>query len=139
MVTSRSSRQPDAVDGARVLALGFLAMAMIAALARESGSNLLEGVLLQLSFLLIPLVYAREVGMPPLKTSGFVRLSGRQAALVVAASLGSFWLLLGLSQIQAGFFEWMGLGEVVKLEEEQIRAKVEALRQNGLGFPPRLL
>ena len=132
-------RRPDALDGARVLGLGLLVFSGIHVLAGVFGPFPFAGLLIPLSFLLIPILYARRVGLPPLAASGFTPLRWRSAILVVCASLGSLWLLHGLAQLQAGVFEWAGLEGVAEREERQIRDMIDAIGREGLGWAIALL
>ncbi len=86
----------------------------------------------QASFLLVPLVYARAVGLRPLETSGYVRLPLRKAALVLVASFGSMWLLQGLNELQDPILTWLGMGKKAAQERVQLARGLEVAQQQGM-------
>src|SRR5205085_11790783 len=97
-------REPDALDSARVLALALLSVAGALLLFR-AGLPVVAGIVQQASFFATPLLYARWAGLRPLAANGFVPIALRQAAFVLVASLGSFWLLYGLTNLQTKVIE----------------------------------
>ncbi len=126
-------REPDAWDAVRVLAIALLLYAGVGAL--QNGplgippvllSGAVQGVLLG-----VPLVYARAAGLRPLRDSGFARIGARRLALVLAASLGSMWLLKGLSDLDLRVLTEMGVhtGKEVQHLEDQV---ARATRRGGL-------
>lgn len=123
-------REPDALDGARVLALGLAAHAASGLLAGALPGELVRGAL-QLSFLALPLLYAKGVGLPPLASSGLGRISPARLAWVLTASVASLWLLKGLFDLQEEAGRWLGLTEQLQAEERSIRRAVEAAQAKG--------
>jgi membrane protease YdiL (CAAX protease family) len=124
-------REPDARDAARVLALALLVLGAAMLLAHLGLPPFLSAVLLQGSFFGLPLLYARLVGVRPFAFSGFARLSPRQAALVLVASIGSFWLLYGLSRVQMEVIRAAGYEKQAQEEERQINRGIESARNQG--------
>jgi membrane protease YdiL (CAAX protease family) len=124
-------RKPDARDAARVLALALVAMAAAMLLAQLGLPNVVSLFVMQGGFLGLPLLYARKAGLRPFVDSGYVRLSHRQIALVLIASMGSFWLLYGLTKVQAEIFRVIGQEKVAQEEEQQLNRSIEALKEQG--------
>ncbi|HVR83699.1 MAG TPA: hypothetical protein VMU54_05260, partial [Planctomycetota bacterium] len=91
-------RQPDARDAAWVLVLALLAMLGVRLLVQIGMPQLLAGAFQQTAFFGAPLLYARWAGLRPFVASGFVPLGLRRSLLVLLASLGSLWLMYGLSR-----------------------------------------
>jgi membrane protease YdiL (CAAX protease family) len=85
----------------------------------------------QLMFFALPLLYAKAAGLRPLAGSGFVRMGARQVALVLFASLGSFWLLYGLTLVQSEVIRAAGYEETAKKEEAQIRENIVSAQKQG--------
>jgi membrane protease YdiL (CAAX protease family) len=123
-------REPDALDGARVLALGLAAYAASGLLRGALPAEALGGAL-QLAFLAAPLLYARGAGLPPLAASGFARIRPLALVLVALASLASLWLLKVLFDLQDEAGRWLGLAEQLRSEEQAIRRSVESAQQKG--------
>ena len=125
-------REPDALDGARVLALGLAAYAGLGLL---SGRMPEEGVraALQISFLAIPVLYARAAGLAPLASNGVRRMSLLSLACVATASLASLWLVRELVELSQWGGRELGMGERFAVQEEEIRRTVEAAREKGLA------
>lgn len=125
-------RKPDARDAARVLAITLVPIAAAMGLARlrlpELGS-----ALLQASFFVIPLLYARVAGLGTLAGNGFAPLPLRRALFVLLAALGTFWLLNGLTHLQDLAVRAMGLEEKAQAQTEQIRRGIEEARKVGLA------
>ena len=123
-------REPDALDGARVLALGLAAHAAASLLSGVVPGELVRGAL-QASFLALPLLYAKWAGLRPLAASGFTGI--RPAALVgvVTASIASLWLLKGLVDLQDEAGRWLGLAEHFRAENQSIQHAIEAAREKG--------
>src|SRR6185369_11359475 len=113
-------REPDARDSARVLAIALVPIAAAMGLA-YARLNPLANVLVQLSFLLIPLFYAHLAGVGARAGNGLRPLSLRQAGSVLLASLGTFWLLNGLTHLQDLAVRAMGLQQEAEAQAEQIR------------------
>lgn len=126
-------RQPDARDAAWILALALLAMLAVRLLSMAGLPSVLLGAVQQVTFFGAPLLYARRAGLNPLAASGFTRLSGRRIALVLLASLGSLWLMYGLSQVQTGLFRRAGFEQQARAEEEQIRRSLEMAKEQNPG------
>lgn len=125
-------REPNALDAVRVLALALLASAGAILLAGVAGvPPEAAGVVQQIAFFILPLAYAKAVGLRPWSASGFVPLRARQVALVLIASLGSFWLLNGLTQVQTHVIRAAGYEERAKREEEQIRQSIVSAQKQG--------
>lgn len=124
-------RKPDARDAARVLALALVAMAAAMLLAQLGLPTFFAGILQQGAFFGLPLLYARKAGLRPFVDSGYVRLSGRQIALILVASLGSLWLLYGLSRIQTEVIRVAGYEKQAQEEERQISRGIESARNQG--------
>lgn len=127
-------REPDAVDSIRLMAILLFLAAGVGGLGSvwkgmpPAASNLL----LELCFLAAPLLYARAVGLRPLASSGFARITWRQAALVLLAAAGSLWLFKGLLDLQEGLLSRLGLD--VAAEREMLRRSVEAMEEKGSVF-----
>src|SRR5436190_18963713 len=118
-------REPNALDALRVLALALLASAGAILLAGPAGVPAeAAGVVQQIAFFALPLVYAKTVNLRPWAASGFVSLRARQLVFVLIASLGSFWLLNGLTQLQTHVIRAAGYEDKAKREEEQIRQSI---------------
>lgn len=115
-------REPDALDAARVLAVGLLLLALVPLAAQGPAAHLL----VQAIFAATPLVYARVAGLRPLASAGFARLSWGQGGLILVASMGSMWLLKGLDDL-------VSLGLDLSGEREDIRRGVEAAGRWGFG------
>ena len=130
-------RQPDARDSARVLALALIPIAAAMALVRF-GAGAAANALVQASFFLIPLVYARAAGAGAFAGNALAPLRVRQIAFVLLASLGSFWLLNGLTHLQDLAVRAMGLEEKAQAQAEQIRQGIEEARKVGMA-PTMLL
>jgi len=127
------AREPDAVDGARILALTLLLIVAVSMAARELKGipPLLLGALQHLGFLAIPLVYARVAGLRPLEASGFRRPTLRQVAFVLLAALGSLWLLKGMVDVQREILRWLGGAERAQRETEQISRSIRHAQDFG--------
>jgi membrane protease YdiL (CAAX protease family) len=126
-----AQREPDVLDAARVLALGVVALggAMLLAIARVPATA--AGVLMQLSFVAVPLGYARWAGLRPFAANGFVPLPLRRLVLVLAASLGSLWLLNGLTHVQTRMIRKAGFEKKAQEEEESIREGIVHAQDQG--------
>lgn len=124
-------RQPDARDAAWVLALALAAMLAVM-LAIEAGlPRALAGALQQVAFFGAPLLYARRAGLNPLAASGYSRLPLRQVGLVLLASLGSLWLMYGLSKVQTEIIRVAGYQKVAEAEEAQLTRGLEAAKEQN--------
>ena len=126
-------RKPDARDAAWILALALAVMLGVALLVWLGVPPLAGGLLQQGAFLAIPLLVARRAGLPPLASSGLVPLSRSQIGLVLLASLGSLWLMYGLSQVQAEIFRVAGYQKVVEAEEAQLERSLEVAKEESPG------
>lgn len=124
-------RQPDARDAAWVLALALAAMLAVMLLLQAGLPRALAGAVQQAAFLGLPLLYARKAGLHPFEANGFRRLGLRPAALVLAASLGSLWLMYGLSQVQTELIRAAGYQKVAEAEEAQLRRGLEAAKEQN--------
>ncbi len=139
---SRSApARPDHVDAARAMFFALLGVGAVWGLSSVAKGVPPEGfsLLMEAGFFAIPLLYARAVKLRPLEASGFARLGLRQAALVLLASLGTMWLLHGLSVIEMQVFEWAGLGEEVRREVAQLDRQVQDLQEKGSALAVLLL
>jgi membrane protease YdiL (CAAX protease family) len=123
-------REPDALDAARVLALALLAIAG-AVLIASLGYPVVATVFQQASFFAAPLLYGRRAGLRPFIASGYVPVPLRRLALVLIASLGSFWLLNGLTHVQTRVIRAAGYEKKALAEEEQIRKGIEDAQKEG--------
>ena len=124
-------REPDAVDAARVLALALLAIAATILLVWAGVDVAFAGAFQQVAFLAAPLLYARAAGLRPLRSSGFVPIPLRGIAFVLIASLGSFWLLNGLTHVQTEVIRRLGYESKAREEEEHIRQGIEQAQKQG--------
>ncbi|MBV8881299.1 MAG: CPBP family intramembrane metalloprotease [Planctomycetaceae bacterium] len=125
-------RQPDARDAAWVLACALLAMTGSMLLLRAGLPPFLAGIVQQAAFFGTPLLYARRAGLDPFASNGFLPLRLRQAALVLLASLGSLWLMYGLSKVQTEAFRVAGYEKRAQAEEEKISRDIESARNEGV-------
>ncbi len=123
-------REPDALDSARVLALALLAVAG-AWLLLWAGLPVVANAFQQAGFLAIPLLYARGAGLRPFLANGYVALRLRQGALVLLASLGTLWLLYGLTHLQTKVIEKAGYKKEAEAEERHIRQGIERAQEQG--------
>jgi membrane protease YdiL (CAAX protease family) len=123
-------REPDALDSARVLALALLAVGGAWLLFR-AGVPVLAGVFQQVAFLATPLLYARGAGLRPFAANGFAALRLRQVALVLVASLGTLWLLYGLTHVQTKVIEKAGYKKEAEAEERHIREGIQHAQEQG--------
>lgn len=123
--------RPDAVDAARVLALGFLAMALASFLATAGLPGDAATGIQQAAFFAAPLIYARATGLSPWAASGFRRVDPVRLAAVVLASLAMLWILKGLVDLQEEAFQALGLGERVQAERRRIARGVERAGERG--------
>ena len=127
-------REPDALDSVRVLALALLVRAGVGALI-QAGSGVpaeVAGILLEVGFLAVPLLYARVSGLAVFPSNGFARLPWKSAALVLVASMGSMWILKGLSDLQMDLLSRLGIP--TGAEVEQIARRVDQARSQGGSF-----
>lgn len=124
-------REPDALDAARVLAFGLLAMAGAHLLMKAGAPAELAGVFQQLAFLAVPLVYSRVAGLRPLAASGFVALPLRRLVFVLVASLGTFWLLNGVVHLQGQVIRKAGYEKQAKEQEERIQEGIQQAQDQG--------
>lgn len=118
-------RAPDAVDAVRVLALGVLLFLSAGALAY--GLRLPERVTLLLigaAFLGTPLAYAALCRID--WVGGFALRPPRAKfwPVLVLASVGSMWLLNGLTILQDRVLEALHLGEYARRTSEQLTRQV---------------
>ncbi|MBI3857506.1 MAG: CPBP family intramembrane metalloprotease [Planctomycetes bacterium] len=125
-------REPDAHDAARVLAVALVPIAGAIALQRV-GAAQGAALLMQVAFLAVPLVYARAAGLGALAGNGYVRIPLRRVLYVLVASLGSFWLLNGLTHLQDLAARSMGLEERAQAQVEQIRKGIDAAQKAGVA------
>ncbi|HVE42205.1 MAG TPA: CPBP family intramembrane glutamic endopeptidase [Planctomycetota bacterium] len=123
-------REPDALDSARVLALALLAVAGAWLLFR-AGLPVVAGAFQQAAFLATPLLYARGAGLRPFGANGYVALRLRQGGLVLVASLGTLWLLYGLTHLQTTVIEKAGYKKEAEAEERHIREGIERAQEQG--------
>jgi len=130
-------RQPDARDSARVLAIALIPIAAAMGLA-YFGQTALGNVLVQVSFFALPLLYAHRAGFGARAGNGLRPLRLRQAAFVLLASLGTFWLLNGLTHLQDLAVRSMGLQKEAEAQAEQIRQGIEEAQKVGV-VPTTLL
>jgi membrane protease YdiL (CAAX protease family) len=125
-------RPPDALDGARVLALGLGALAVSGLFSGHASAEVIRGGL-QILFLALPLVYARAAGLRPLAASGFTRIKLSSLACVVLASVASIWLLRELVEVNQWLGRELGLGERFVSQERQIRDVLVSAREKGVA------
>jgi membrane protease YdiL (CAAX protease family) len=125
-------REPDALDSARVLALALLGVAGAWLLFRV-GLPVVAGMFQQAAFLATPLLYARGAGLRPFGANGFVPLRLRQFGLVLVASLGTLWLLYGLTHVQTKVIEKVGFKKEADAEEQHIRRGIEHAQEQGVA------
>ena len=102
-------REPDAVDGARVLGLSLLAYVGLALLQTAGLPKPVLLFFLPAAFLGVPLLYARLSGLKAFSASGFRAPTIRTTVLVLLASLGSLWLLKGMAD-ERSLDDWKKLG-----------------------------
>lgn len=123
-------REPDALDAARVLVLaaGGIAGAWVLA---SLGLPAAAAVLQEGAFIGAPLLYARWAGLNPWRANGFVRVPLRKLAIVLIASLGTFWLLNGLTHVQTEFFRVTGLKKQADQATDRIRRGIEQAEKGG--------
>jgi membrane protease YdiL (CAAX protease family) len=131
MAESAKREKPDAVDAARVLALGLAAMAAALLLVKAGAPPELAGVVQQLGFLILPVLYARWAGLRPLASSGFVPLPFRRLVFVLVASLGTLWLLNGLVHLQNRVIQSAGYEEEARKQEQKIQRGIEKAQEQG--------
>jgi membrane protease YdiL (CAAX protease family) len=124
-------RQPDAKDAAWVLVLALLAMLGVRLLLHLGMPQALAGAFQQAAFFGAPLLYARRVGLSPLAASGFVPLGLRRSVLVLLASLGSLWLMYGLSRVETELIRIAGQEKQAEAEQEQLRHQLETARDQS--------
>jgi membrane protease YdiL (CAAX protease family) len=125
-------REPDARDSARVLAIALVPV--VAAMGLSAwGAGAVANVLVQTSFFLIPLLYARQTGLGTFAGNGFGPLTVRQVAFVLLASLGTFWLLNALTHLENLAVRAMGLQEKAQEQAEQIRRGIEDAQNVGVA------
>ena len=126
-------REPDARDAARVLAITLLpiAAAMGLGMARrpDIGNAVLQG-----SFFLIPLVYSRWAGLGAFAGNGFAPLPPRRILFVLLASLGTFWLLNGLTHVQDLAIRLLGLKEKADAQVKMIQEGIEQAQESGVAI-----
>lgn len=123
-------REPDAWDSVRVLAITLLLQAFGGALGERLGMPPLgRGALYQAVFLAVPLLYARVSGLNPLAANGFGWPGGLRLGLVLAASLGSLWLLKALSDLDLKILT--DLGFHAEREVRQLTRTVGKAREEG--------
>ena len=123
-------REPDALDSARVLALALPGVAgawLLAWLGLPVAANVFQ----QAVFLAAPLLYARRAGLRAFGASGFVALRLRPGLLVLVASLGTLWLLFGLTHLQTKVIEKAGYKKAADAEERQIRENIQHAQKEG--------
>jgi membrane protease YdiL (CAAX protease family) len=125
-------REPDARDAARVLAITLVPIggAMVLGMA---GAPALGNALLQGSFFAIPLLYARYARLGPFEGNGFVPLPPRRIAFVLLASLGTFWLLNGLTHLNDLAMRLMGLKEGADAQAKLIKEGIERAQESGIA------
>src|ERR1051325_1587053 len=124
-------REPDSIDSARVLALALLAIGVALLLGMLGVPRALVGIFQQAAFFAIPLVYARWNGLRAFAANGYVPIPLRRIALVVVASLGTLWLLNGLTHLQTKAIRSAGYEKQAVKEEEQIRQGIERAQDQG--------
>jgi membrane protease YdiL (CAAX protease family) len=133
--------RPDAVDAARAMFFTFLAIGAmwgIAALAGGAPREVLS-LAMQAAFFAGPLLYARAVKLRPFKSSGYATLGPTQIALILVASLGSMWLLQGLTLVQEPVLDWLGLRKVVTGEKNQLTQNLKEAQEKGFAWEALLL
>ncbi len=121
-------RQPDARDSAWILAAALVLIALLMSLG-SAVHPLVLGAAIQGVFLGVPLAYARLAGFRPLEASGAVRLGMRPLLLVLTASLGTMWLLKGVSDLALHFLPETGLP--VEREVRQIEEQIGRAQEQG--------
>jgi len=89
---------------------------------------------LQGSFFLIPLVYARRAGLGTFAGNGFAPLSLRRIVFVLLASLGTFWLLNGLTHLQDLAMRLLGLKEGADAQARLIKEGIEQAQESGIAL-----
>jgi len=126
-------RQPDARDAARVLAITLIPIAAAMGLGMARRPDLGNAVL-QGSFFLIPLVYSRWAGLGAFSGNGFSPLPPRRIACVLLASLGTFWLLNGLTHLQDLAMRLLGLKEAADAQVKMIQEGIEHAQESGIAL-----
>jgi len=124
-------REPDAIDATRVLALALVAIGGAMLLVRAGVPAIVVGPLQQLAFLGIPVGYARVAGLRPFVANGYVPIPLRRIALVLVASLGTFWLLNGLTHLQTVVIRKVGYEKEAAEQERHIRQGIEKAQDQG--------
>jgi membrane protease YdiL (CAAX protease family) len=125
-------RQPDSRDAAWVLGLALIPIAG-ALLLGSTGLAAWANVVLQGSFFLIPLAYGRKAGLGAFAGNGFAPLPARRIAFVLLTSLGTFWLLNGLTHLQDLVIRALGLQEKAEAQVRMIQQGIEQAQRTGVG------
>ena len=123
-------REPDARDAARVLffALFPISGAFVLGMLHLPAA---ASILLQASFFLIPLHYGQFSGLGAFAGSGFAPLPLRRIAYVVLASLGTFWLLNGLTHLQDLAIRALGLQQQAEEQVRMIQQGIDETQKAG--------
>lgn len=124
-------REPDAVDSARVLALALIVIAGTILLVKTGVPAVLAGAFQQAGLLAAPLLYGRWAGLRPLASSGFVPLPLRRAVLVLVASLGTFWLLNGLTHLGSEAVRMAGYEKHAEAERKLVERDILHAQDQG--------
>jgi membrane protease YdiL (CAAX protease family) len=124
-------REPDALDAVRVVAFALLAVAGVGLLVQAGMDQDLGLVLQGISFFAVPILYARMAKLSPLGANGFFRITARQAALVLLASIATLWILKGVFDLQTIIFRRLDLMERTKAEEETIVRGIDSIMRTG--------
>lgn len=124
-------REPDAWDAAWVLGLTSLAIAAAMGLVWSGAPPVVASIFQQTAFFAVPVLYARRAGLRPFAANGFVPLPFRKIVFIVIASLGTFWLLNGLTHLQEEAVRALGFEKQAEAQAEQIRQGIEEVRKQG--------
>lgn len=118
-------RAPDPVDAVRVLGLGVLAFASIGFVAfRLQFPIWLTVVLVPVGFLLVPLAYASVCRIDWVDGFALRPPELKVWPILLIASVGSMWLLNGLTILQDQVLEALHLGEYARRTSEQLTRQV---------------
>lgn len=126
------ARAPDAVDSVRVLAVVILGIAVaLTAMSSLRGPFWAPAAAIEGLFLLGPLLYAAAVRLPIVDSFALRLPPARVVFFVLAACLGSMWLLSGLTILQDKLFVWLGWEQYARQSYTQLQKPVEEALKRG--------